>query len=279
MSPGMGGALRAPRAMHSTRPDIPAGHGAPHDARMGILRGLFSLVLAPRCLGCGDATRDPDALVCGRCRSRVRPPPSPLCPRCGMPRLSTGRAAGFRCQECLEWPTGLRAARSACLLHHPADALVHQLKYRGWKGLGEYMAGRMAAVRLPPDVAAETRVVTAVPTTETRLRERGYNQAEVLAAALARRTGRALLPALGRAPGSSSQTALQPVARLANVAGAFRPVTGLEKEIAGEHILLVDDVLTTGATVVACAEVLMAAGARCVSVLTFARAPGRLRIN
>ncbi|HUG39050.1 MAG TPA: ComF family protein [Longimicrobiales bacterium] len=246
---------------------------------MGLLDGLLTLALAPRCLGCGGATRDPRALVCGRCRSRIQPPPAPLCPRCGMPRLRTGRAPGPRCQECLEWPVGLRAARSACLLHHPADALVHHLKYRGWKALASFMAHRMAALPLPEDVARETRIVIAVPTTRTRLRERGYNQAEVLAARLARATGRTLLPALRRAPGTSSQTTLQPAARLANVAGAFRPMDATRNEIAGEHLLLVDDVLTTGATAVACAETLMAAGARCVSVLTFARAPGRLRTN
>ncbi|MBW3552486.1 MAG: ComF family protein [Gemmatimonadetes bacterium] len=246
---------------------------------MGLLDGLLTLVLAPRCLGCGDATRDPAALVCGRCRSLIRPPPPPLCPRCGMPRLRTGRAAGFRCQECMEWPAGLRSARSACLLHHPADALVHQLKYRGWRGLGTFMAERLDTVPLPADVAAETRLVASVPTTEARLRERGYNQAEVVARAYAATTGRTLVPALRRAPGTSSQTTLQPVARMANVAGAFRLVETTKNEIAGEHLLLVDDVLTTGATVVACAETLMAAGARCVSVLTFARAVGRRRTN
>ena len=246
---------------------------------MSLVAGLLTLVLAPRCLGCGDATRDPAALVCGRCRSRIQPPPPPLCPRCGMPRLRTGRAPGALCQECLEWPAGLRVARSACLLHHPADALVHQLKYRGWKALGGFMADRMAAVPLPADVAGEARLVVPVPTTGARLRERGYNQAEVLARAVAAATGRTLFPALGRTPGSSSQTTLQPVARMANVAGAFRPVDAAATEIAGEHLLLVDDVLTTGATVVACTEMLIAAGARCVSVLTFARATGRLRTN
>ena len=196
-----------------------------------------------------------------------------------MPRLRTGRVAGFRCQECLEWPPGLRAARSACLLHHPADALVHQLKYRGWRALGAFMAERMAMVPLPGDVAEETRLVVAVPTTEARLRERGYNQAEVLARGLAEASGRTVLEALGRGGGTSSQTTLQPVARAANVAGAFRPVAGAEHEVAGEHVLLVDDVLTTGATVTACTAALVAVGARCVTVLTFARATGRLRLE
>ncbi|HSH44784.1 MAG TPA: ComF family protein [Longimicrobiales bacterium] len=246
---------------------------------MGILRGFISLVLAPRCLGCGRGTRDPEALVCGRCRSRLHAPPAPICRRCGMPRLRTGRDPGPRCQECLEWPVGLRSARSACLLHHPADALVHQLKYRGWRGLAHWMGEVMAGVPLPADVKEEARVVVPVPTTALRLRERGYNQAGLLAASLAEHSGRTLLPALRRGAGSSSQTALQPVARAANVAGAFHPAEGVADRVAGRHLLLVDDVLTTGATVIACAEALVGAGARCVSVLTFARATGRVRMN
>lgn len=244
-----------------------------------LLRGLLTLVFAPRCLGCDGATGDPRALVCGRCRSRLLPPPLPLCGRCGMPLLRTGRDPAHSCQECGEWPVGLRAARSACLLQDPAAALVHQLKYRGWRRLADTMAERMAATPLPRDVHREARLVLPVPTTALRLRERGYNQAEELARAFAARSGRTLLSGLQRAAGSSSQTALQPVARLANVAGAFQVREESSHRIAGEHLLLIDDVLTTGATVTACADTLIAAGARCVSVLTFARAAGRLRLN
>lgn len=245
---------------------------------MGLLDGLLDLVLAPRCLGCGGAAGD-RSLVCARCRSRLAPPPPPLCGRCGFPRLRTGRDAAPTCQECRDWPVGLRAARSACLLRDPANALVHQLKYRGWHRLGEVMATQMAAIRLPEDVADETRVVVPVPTTPLRLRERGYNQAEVLATTLAARTGRTVICGLERSVGTSSQIALQPAARLANVAGAFGLVTGMERDLAGEHLLLVDDVLTTGATVTTCARALIDAGARCVSVLTFARATGRVRLD
>ena len=245
---------------------------------MGLLHGLLDLALAPRCLGCGGPAGD-RALVCPRCRSRLAPPPPPLCDRCGFPRLRTGRDPGPSCQECRDWPVGLRAARSACLLRDPADALVHQLKYRGWHRLAETMATRMAAIALPADMATETRVVVPVPTTPLRLRERGYNQAEVLARALAARTGRTVICGLSRTGATSSQIALQPAARLANVAGAFGLVTGAEGDLAGEHLLLVDDVLTTGATVTSCARALIDAGARCVSVLTFARATGRVRLD
>jgi predicted amidophosphoribosyltransferase len=137
----------------------------------------------------------------------------------------------------------------------------------------------MAAVPLPDDVQREGRLVVPVPTTSLRLRERGYNQAELLARAYALATDRTTTCALRRAPGARSQTALQPVARLANVAGAFAADEGAMADIAGEHVLLVDDVLTTGATVTACVDALVAAGARCVSVITFARAVGRLRLD
>jgi ComF family protein len=246
---------------------------------MTLFDGMLDLVFAPRCLGCDGPAGPGRALVCGRCRSRLLPPPPPLCSRCGFPRLRTGREFGPDCQECMDWPPGLRAARSACLLRPPADALVHQLKYRAWHGLAPVMARAMAAVHLPADVAAETRWVVPVPTTATRLRQRGYNQAEILARALAAVTGRTVLQSLRRGSGVSSQTALQPAARLANVAGAFVAVDTTEASIGGEHLLLVDDVLTTGATVSACSQALVAAGARCVSVLTFARATGRLRLD
>lgn len=244
---------------------------------MGIARGLRDLVFAPRCLGCGGAC-EAHSLVCGRCRSRLVPPPAPLCARCGFPRLRTGRNPGPTCPECDGWPVAIRAARSACLLRDPASALVHQLKYRGWHRLARTMAAPMARVRLPPDVRREAHTVVPVPTTALRIRERGYNQAELLARALADQTRRTVSCALERGAGASSQTTLQPAARLANVAGAFSSAGGQHK-IAGQHVLLVDDVLTTGATVAACAEALVEAGARCVSVLTFARAIGRLRLD
>lgn len=238
------------------------------------LSSLLDVVFAPVCLGCNGpiAPGSVHRLVCGRCRIRMPAVPTPGCPRCGAPRLRTGRAPLPVCGECREWPPALRSARSACMLHPPADLLVHRLKYRGWRALAEPMAERMAALRLPRDVAEESRLVVPVPTTRTRRRERGYNQAELLARAFAERTGREVSNALERAAASATQTVLQPAARTANVAGAFRVTGGTRAAIAGEHCLLVDDVLTTGATATECTRTLVAAGARCVSVITFARA-------
>jgi ComF family protein len=181
--------------------------------------------------------------------------------------------------ECGAWPPDLRVARSACLLHPPADVLVHQLKYRGWRALATPMAERMASLRFPPDVEAEARFCVPVPTTATRRRERGYHQAEAIAVEFARLTGRTLLHALERTDDSASQTSLQPLARRANVAGAFSARRDCVGAVRHAHLLLVDDVLTTGATAIECAATLVAAGARCISLITFARALDARRLT
>jgi len=156
---------------------------------------------------------------------------------------------------------------------------VHQLKYRGWSALGPFMGERMAALALPPDVDGEAHIVVPVPTTRQRERARGYNQASLIAQAFARGTGRQVLPLLARSPGRGSQTTLQPAARRANVAGAFHAADGAERRIRDAHVILVDDVLTTGATAVECSGVLVEAGARCVSLVTFARALDARRLT
>lgn len=149
--------------------------------------------------------------------------------------------------------------------------LVHQLKYRGWRALAGPMGERMATLELPAE-CDDARICVPVPTTRVRLRQRGYNQAELLARAFARSTGRQTLALLERTGSASSQTALQPAARGANVAGAFRARDEGTRSLQGAHLLLIDDVLTTGATAVECARTLTAAGARCITLVTFARA-------
>ncbi|HEY0809946.1 MAG TPA: ComF family protein [Longimicrobiales bacterium] len=238
-----------------------------------LLRGLLDLLLPPVCLGCdkliapGDAAR----LICRRCRTLLREPPAPLCQRCGAPRLRTGRPDTEHCGECERWPTTLVHARSAFLLHPPADRIVHQIKYRGWHSLAPIMAAAMARVLLP-DAMRTCDVVQAVPTTRSRVRERGYNQAGLIASSYAEQTRRMHVNWLERAPASSSQTTLQPAKRAANVSGAFRVSAEGWNSIPGARILVIDDVLTTGATVAECTETLAAAGAASVCVLTYARA-------
>lgn len=244
-----------------------------HPRLRRFLADLGDVVFAPTCLGCHRliAPADSCRLVCRWCRSRLRPPPPPLCPRCGAPRLVTGRLPAARCLHCRSWPDVVRAARSAYILQPPANHLVHQLKYRGWPALAEPLGQLLAGVRLPADAQAESQLCIPVPTTVARRRERGYNQAELLARAFARATGRRCLNMLERVGAHASQTTLQPAARRANVVGSFR-VGGPSSPIRTQHVLLIDDVLTTGATAVECAMTLARAGARCITIVTFARA-------
>ena len=239
-----------------------------------LASALLDLVLAPVCLGCRGALtpEDPARPVCRRCRSLLAPPAPPLCQRCGAPLLLTGRNEGTRCPDCRAWPPSLRFARSACLYQPPADRLVHALKYQGWSLVAAVLARRMTQVVLPDEVNLEARLCIPVPTTRARRRQRGYDQAWLLAGAFAALTGRTAAQALLRMGNSVTQTALQPIARGANVAGGFRVDERFTPSVAGAHVLLVDDVLTTGATAIECARTLVGAGARCVSLITFARA-------
>lgn len=158
------------------------------------------------------------------------------------------------------------------MLGTPSDDLVHALKYEGWSELAEGMGDAMARLMptAPPGVYVR-RVVVPVPTTAERLRSRGYNQAELLARRLASVCRLPLVPALVRSGDRASQTLLTPSERRENVRGVFRPVR--EKgAIRGADVVLVDDVLTTGATASEAASVLSEMGAERVSLVTYARA-------
>lgn len=241
---------------------------------MSFFDSLLDLVLAPVCLGCGGCIRPGDSarLVCRRCRARLRPLPPPCCDRCGAPLLRTGRAAGRCCDECRDWPLELVSARSACVLAPPADRLVHQLKYRGWRALAPILGELASPLAAADDPTHEPALVIPVPTTRARLRTRGYNQAALIAESLASHSGRELAELLQRGAARSTQTTLQPLARRANVAGAFTVPEAAAARLWGSHVILVDDVLTTGATAAECARTLAQAGACCIRLVTFARA-------
>jgi ComF family protein len=234
--------------------------------------GLLDLVFAPVCVAC--RLRMPGGvrhrLVCGLCWARSRPVPAPRCERCWSPV----RQAAVRCAVCIGFPPHLRAARSALLMEGPFRRIVSALKYRGWESVAGALAERMASVPVPRDVVDEAALVVPVPTTAARVRARGYNQAERLAAAFAARTGRRVAPQLlRRGAAARTQTALQQGDRRANVARAFGVPDRLRSEVEGEHLILVDDVWTTGSTALAAAGALVEGGARLVSVVTAARAP------
>lgn len=154
-----------------------------------------------------------------------------------------------------------------------SSAVVHALKYHGWQGVAGGMARRMARLAWPEDVRRERALVVPVPLAAARERERGFNQSLLLATALARAWGIPASPlTLRRARATETQTRLTPEERRANVRGAFR-AAAVAPPLRGRHVVLVDDVVTTAATLNACAEALLAGGARIVSYVTFGRAP------
>ena len=170
----------------------------------------------------------------------------------------------------------MRAGRSVCWVHRgTAMDLLRALKYCGWHAVATGMAERMARTAWPPDVLAERRALIPVPLAPKRQRARGYNQSEKLAQSLATRWSIPVwADALVRTRRTETQTRLTPEERLVNVSDAFCTPPDARLKLRGQHVVLVDDVVTTAATLNACAAAVHAGGARIVSFVTFGRAPG-----
>lgn len=236
----------------------------------GATGALRELLLPVVCCACGRALDEAEpGIVCGRCLARLAPLGAPSCPRCGHPKPRD------RCRWCELLPPFVRAARSACWVHRGTGlALIHALKYGGWHAAAPALAERMARLDWPADVVAERAALVPVPLATARLRERGYNQSERLATALAARWRVPVWhDVIERARATRTQTRLTPGERLRNVSGAFRATATARSRLRGAHVLLVDDVVTTAATLNACATLLFASGARVISYVTFGRAP------
>jgi ComF family protein len=154
-----------------------------------------------------------------------------------------------------------------------ASALIHSLKYDGWRRIAVGMGAEMARLRWPGDVHRERACLVPVPLTSARARERGFNQADAIAQALATHWAIPVRSALCRTRMPTSQTRLTPGERTVNVTRAFTVASAGAPDVQGAHCVLVDDVVTTAATLVACATALMEGGARIVSCVTFGRAP------
>jgi len=233
---------------------------------------LMAVLLAPTCAACDtpldSPTRGP---VCGTCWLRIVTITPPVCETCGEP-LPSWRIISIeqrRCARCRRRRTALSSARAIGAYDGALRDIIHALKYDRRRSLAEPLAARLRIHGA--DVLAGADVAVPVPLHRSRRRRRGFNQA----ADLARHLGLPLADALRRTRPTPSQMDLPAARRHANVRGAF--ALRRRHDVAGCCVVLVDDVSTTGATLEACAGVLLDAGAREVRALTVARAVSRQR--
>lgn len=251
-------AIPSPRPVATRRP-------GPH---VQLLRWGVDLILPPRCLACGALVSEP-ATLCAACFGQLTFVTSPVCRCCGLPfPLAEAAPPAGRCDHCAAAPPVFDAARAALVYDEASAPLILRFKHADRLDATPAFAawmGRAGADLLTPD-----SLLVPVPLHPRRLFARRYNQAAILAAAIARKTGLARdLRALVRVRHTPIQGHRGPQARRDNVRGAF--AVARPDPLRDRSVVVIDDVLTTGATAEACALALRAAGAARVSILTLAR--------
>ncbi len=231
--------------------------------------GLLDTLLPPQCLAC-DTPVAADGQFCLACFRQVSFISAPFCRQCGVPLPYAAAAAQGLCTACVTAPPHFTQCRAPLRYDRITKSLILPFKYADRtehaRGLAILMARAGAAL------CREADLLVPVPLHKTRLRQRRYNQAVLLAAALSRLTGRPLRrDALRRHRATVPLGPLTAAARRAELTGAIQLGPGLAPAITGKTILLIDDVMTSGATADACAKTLLEAGAAQVNVLTAAR--------
>ncbi|HEV7805817.1 MAG TPA: ComF family protein [Solirubrobacteraceae bacterium] len=226
-----------------------------------MLADLLALVVPPRCAACRAPGRRADAALCGDCR-RALPwlTRTSCCARCALPLPHAAR------RHCPARDAAFDAAWSAVAYEGVARDAMHALKFQAARPLAAVMAAQIAT-NAPPALLAPGAAVVAVPAHPGRLRRRGFDPAELLARALARRTGLPLVAALRRSGA--------PAARQLGASRELRRAPGrlgfVARGPAPPTVVLIDDVHTTGATLGDCAHALRDAGAQRISAVTWAR--------
>jgi len=233
-------------------------------------RAALDLLLPPVCLTC-DRPVDAAGQFCADCFARTGFITEPCCRACGVPFAHAAAGGAERlCVICRAVPPAWRRARGALRYDAQAARLVLALKYADRPDLAAPLAVLMA--RAGAVLLREADLIVPVPLHRRRLFARRYNQSALLAQALGRRSGVAVVPdLLCRVRGTRPLGNLGRAARAEALRGAIAVRPGRAALAAGRHVLLIDDVLTSGATAATCTEVLLAAGAASVDVLVAAR--------
>jgi ComF family protein len=221
---------------------------------------FIDFLFPPRCGGCQAA----GSLWCVACQAAVQPIEPPWCEKCGEPFV-TDRL----CANCRAHPLVIEKIRSVALFDGVLRQAIHRFKYERQAALAEPFGEMLAVYWLKEQLAADWLIP--VPLHPSREHDRGYNQSELLARQLARRVGVSVSSkGLRRTRATAVQMTLNAAQRRENVAGAFDCIEG---GVRGARVVIIDDVGTTGATLDACAQAVLRAGAVSVMGLTLARTP------
>lgn len=229
----------------------------PQIAKLGGI--ALNLLFPQRCVGCG---KEGD-FICYSCRSSLPRIMPPICPRCGRPQPS-----GILCPSCVSWRAEIDGIRSPFRFDGVIRQAIHQLKYRNLRALASPLARLLNDYLITNPVPGE--VLVPVPLHRKRLRERGYNQSDLLARELGKFTNLPVVDdCLVRQRHAPPQARTATVGeRHSNVANAF---ACRDQRLRDKQVLLIDDVSTSGATLNACAVALKTAGAISVWGLVLAR--------
>lgn len=228
----------------------------------------MDVLLPPLCLLCDEQVNSQGAL-CSSCFTDITFISDPQCVQCGTP-FELAMDEGTRCGDCHAQPPAWRMARSVCRYDDASRKLITRLKYADQTWLARWLGVWLTRAASP--LLAQADVIVPVPLHRRRLWWRRYNQAALLAEVLHTQSGVSLSTRLlERVKHTTPQTGLTKQQRARNVRAAFRVRAGKEAEVRGMRIVLVDDVLTTGATLDACARALLKSGAATVDVVTVGR--------
>jgi len=236
----------------------------------GAANAILDFALPPRCPGCGAITTRQHSF-CLTCWNGLDFLGEPCCARCGLP-FAYSQGDGIECGACLRDPPAFDRLRAAVAYGTVARRVALKLKYGRRPGVARTLARFMERHAAAPDSGA---LIVPVPLHRWRIWKRGYNQAALIAAALAKRTGCALeLDLLRRVKATPSMRGLGRRERATIVRGAFAVPAERRDRLSGRNIVLVDDVYTSGATANACARALKRAGAAKVDIICWARVVG-----